>query len=101
MPHWFEYYRETFFYYSHYGCVSTMLFLLFSKDLDLQLQCFQLLPNLALILALQGNLRLNTAHPTRVRIRIAKPCIGSVMTPRMTMKLLKTQKTTGLKVGVL
>ena len=59
------------------------------------------IPNLALILAIYRDFNLNTTHPTRVSIKIARPCKGSVMTPRRTMKLLKIQKTTGLKVAVL
>lgn len=59
------------------------------------------IPNLALILAIYRDFNLNTTHPTRVKIKIDRPCKGSVMTPRMTMKLLKIQKITGLKVAVL
>lgn len=57
--------------------------------------------SLALILAIYRDFNLNTTHPTSVKIKIARPCKGSVMTPRMTMKLLKIQKITGLKVAVL
>ena len=59
------------------------------------------IPKLALILAIYRNFSRNTTHPTKVKINIARPCKGSVMTPRTTMKLLKIQKITGLKVAVL
>lgn len=55
----------------------------------------------SIVSALHRNLRLNTAHPIKVRKKTARPWAGSVTMPRMSMRVLKRQKMTGLQVQVL